>query len=49
MSIHQKIRDEVKDAMRAKDAEKLNVLRGLLASFTNESVAKMRIYLMRRC
>ena len=42
MSIHQKIRDEVKDAMRAKDAEKLNVLRGLLASFTNESVAKKR-------
>jgi len=40
MSIHQNIKDEVKDAMRAKDALKLNVLRGLMSSFTNEALAK---------
>lgn len=40
--MHQKIRDEVKEAMKAKDAERLNVLRGLLSAFTNEAVAKKR-------
>jgi len=40
MSIHQNIKDEVKDAMKAKDALKLNVLRGLMSSFTNEALAK---------
>ena len=37
-----KIRDEIKDAMRAKDALKLNTLRGVLAAFTNELVATKR-------
>ena len=40
MSIHQNIKDEVKVAMKAKDALKLNVLRGLMSSFTNEALAK---------
>ena len=40
MSIHQKIKDEVKEAMKAQDAERLNVLRGLLSAFTNEAVSK---------
>jgi len=40
MSIHQNIKDQVKEAMKAKDALKLNVLRGLMSSFTNEALAK---------
>lgn len=34
--------EELKDAMRAKDAVRLNVVRGLLAAFVNELVAKKR-------
>ena len=34
------IRDQMKQAMIAKDVVKLNVLRGLIAAFTNENVAK---------
>lgn len=30
------------EAMKARDTERLNVLRGLLSAFTNESVAKKR-------
>ncbi|MBX4199948.1 GatB/YqeY domain-containing protein [Candidatus Parcubacteria bacterium] len=40
MSIHQDIREQIKGAMRAKDAVRLTTLRGLLAGFTNELVAK---------
>lgn len=40
MSLHQDIRGQVKEAMIAKDAERLNVLRGLLSNFTNEAVNK---------
>jgi uncharacterized protein YqeY len=40
MSLHQEIKDQVKEAMKAREAEKLSVLRGLLASFTNEAVSK---------
>ena len=40
MSIQQTMRDGVKAAMIAKDTVKLTVLRGLVTSFTNESVAK---------
>jgi len=40
MSIHQNIKDQVKEAMKAKDTLKLNVLRGLMSSFTNEALAK---------
>lgn len=35
-----KIREELTQAMRAKDSLKMNALRGLLAAFTNELVAK---------
>lgn len=37
-----KIRAELVEAMKAKDTERLAVLRGLIASFTNELVAKGR-------
>lgn len=42
MTLHQDIKEAVKDALKAKDTLRLNVLRGLLSSFTNESVAKKR-------
>jgi len=38
--LHDQIREDIKTAMRAKDATRLSVLRGLLAAFTNEAVAK---------
>jgi len=37
-----KIREEIKVAMRAKDVMSLNTLRGVLAAFTNELVATKR-------
>jgi len=40
MSIQQNMRDGIKSAMIAKDQVRLTVLRGLITSFTNESVAK---------
>lgn len=42
MSLHQNIKDQMKEAMKAKDAVRLSVIRGLLSAFTNESVAKGR-------
>lgn len=42
MSLHQDIRREMMQAMKAKDTLRLNVLRGLLSSFTNEAVSKKR-------
>ncbi|MEK7581734.1 MAG: GatB/YqeY domain-containing protein [Patescibacteria group bacterium] len=42
MTLQQKIKEELKDAMRAKDIVRLNVIRGLLSAFTNELVAKKR-------
>ncbi|MBX4210381.1 GatB/YqeY domain-containing protein [Candidatus Parcubacteria bacterium] len=38
--IQKQIRDEMKSAMLSKDANRLSVLRGLIAAFTNELVAK---------
>jgi len=38
--LHQKIKDEIKKAMKAKDAVKLSVMRGLASALTNELVAK---------
>ena len=38
--LHEKIKGEVKQAMMEKNAVKLGVVRGLLAAFTNEAVAK---------
>ena len=42
MSLHQNIKEQVKEALRAKDTMRLNVLRGLLSSFTNEAMSKKR-------
>ena len=38
MTIQQTIKDQIKEAMRAKDSVKLNVVKGLSAAFTNELV-----------
>jgi uncharacterized protein YqeY len=40
MSLQKQIRDSIKEAMIAKDAVRLTVLRGLVTAFTNELVAK---------
>lgn len=40
MSLHEQIKNQIKDAMRAKDAVRLETLRGLSALFTNELIAK---------
>lgn len=42
MSLHQDIKGQMVVAMKAKDALRLNVIRGLLASFTNELKSKRR-------
>ncbi|MBP6931426.1 MAG: GatB/YqeY domain-containing protein [Candidatus Pacebacteria bacterium] len=38
--LHEEIKGEIKNAMMAKDAVKLNVMRGLVTAFMNEVVAK---------
>lgn len=38
--IHQSIKTQLIEAMRAKDAVRLDVIRGLLSSFSNELIAK---------
>lgn len=40
--IQEKIKNDMKEAMIAKDSVKVTVLRGLMAAFTNELVAKMK-------
>jgi uncharacterized protein len=40
--IHETIKSNITEAMRAKDTIKLTTLRGLLSAFTNELVAKKR-------
>lgn len=40
--LKEKIQDQVKEAMKAKDSVKVDVLRGILAAFTNELVATKR-------
>ncbi len=42
MSLHQDIKSQMVEAMKAKDQVRLSVIRGLLAAFTNEAVAKKR-------
>ena len=42
MELHQTIKSSIKEAMLAKDAVRLEVLRGMVAAFTNELVAKGR-------
>ena len=40
--LQNKIKEEVKKAMLAREATRLNVLRGMLAAFTNELVAQKK-------
>ena len=40
--MHSKIQEQIPEAMRAKDQVRLTTLRGVLAAFTNESVALKR-------
>lgn len=40
--LHQKLKEDLKEAMRERDTLRLTVLRGLLSAFTNENVAKKR-------
>jgi len=40
--MHDKIQNQIPEAMRAKDQVRLNTLRGMIAAFTNESVALKR-------
>jgi uncharacterized protein len=42
MSLHQTIKDQIKQAMISKDTVKLGVVRGLVSSFTNELVTLKR-------
>ncbi len=42
MTLHQTIKGQIKEAMLAKDALRLGVVRGLVSSFTNELVALKR-------
>lgn len=42
MSLHPDIKIKMVEAMKAREATKLSVLRGLLSAFTNELVAKGR-------
>lgn len=42
MSLHQQIKEQIKEAMRARDNVRLNVVKGLVASFTNELVSLKR-------
>jgi hypothetical protein len=42
MSLQTDIKAQMIEAMKAKDAVKLSVIRGLMSSFTNEAVAKGR-------
>lgn|SRR3989344_1752164 len=43
MKLHQQIREQIKEAMKAHDAVRLGVVRGLVASFTNELVSLKRM------
>ena len=38
MTLHEQIKGEMKEAMKAKDAIKLSAIRNMLAAFTNEAV-----------
>ena len=43
MTLQQTIKDQVKEAMKAKDSVRLGVIRGLVSGFTNELVALKRM------
>ena len=38
--LHEEIKNQIKEAMRARDAVRLEVLRGMVTAFTNDLVAK---------
>jgi len=40
--LHEQIKGQIKDAMKNKDEVRLSVIRGIVAAFTNELVAKKR-------
>lgn len=40
MTIHENIKNQIKEALRAQDTLRLEVLRGLQAAFSNELIAK---------
>src|SRR3989338_6589879 len=42
MSLHTDLKNQLKDAMRAKDAERLAAIRAILCGFTYELIPKMR-------
>ncbi len=42
MSLHLQIKEQIKEAMKAKDSVRLTVVKGLVASFTNELVSLKR-------
>ena len=42
MPLHQKIKNDLTEALREKDRDRLTMIRGLLTAFTNENVAKKR-------
>ena len=39
MSLHQEIKDSLKDALKAKDEVRLRTIRSMMTAFTNEAVA----------
>ena len=43
MSLHQTIRDQIKESMKAGDKVRLEVMRGLVTAFTNELVTQKRM------
>ncbi len=43
MSLHTQIKEEIKEAMKAKDSVRLGVVKGLVAAFTNELVSLKRM------
>lgn len=42
MALHEDIKEQLKDAMRAKDEVRLRTIRGMITAFTNELVATRR-------
>ena len=40
--LHEEIKNQIKEAMRARDAVRLDVLRGMVTAFTNDLVAKSK-------
>ncbi len=43
MALHTDLKESIKDAMRAKDALRLTVLRAIVTAFTNELVAQRKM------